>query len=80
MIGKRLVTKQTKPEGVLVKKVMVAKSIAIKRETYLSILMDPTSSSGPVIVACPIGGMDIEEVAKEKPDLILKVCIPFMTK
>ncbi|KAL3119636.1 hypothetical protein niasHT_006722 [Heterodera trifolii] len=71
MLGKRLVTKQTGDEGVVVKKVMVAESITIRRETYLSVLMDPTSA-GPVVVACPLGGVDIEEVAATQPVLILK--------
>jgi succinyl-CoA synthetase beta subunit len=51
---------------------MVANSVPILRETYISILMDPTSG-GPIIVACPIGGMDIEEIAKKQPEMILKV-------
>uniref|UniRef100_A0A914GWR9 Succinate--CoA ligase [ADP-forming] subunit beta, mitochondrial n=1 Tax=Globodera rostochiensis TaxID=31243 RepID=A0A914GWR9_GLORO len=71
MLGKRLVTQQTSDQGVLVNKVMVAESITINRETYLSIIMDPTST-GPVIVACPIGGMDIEEIAINQPELIFK--------
>uniref|UniRef100_A0A183CD68 Succinate-CoA ligase subunit beta n=1 Tax=Globodera pallida TaxID=36090 RepID=A0A183CD68_GLOPA len=71
MLGKRLVTRQTSDQGVLVNKVMVAESITIIRETYLSIIMDPTST-GPVIVACPMGGMDIEEIAINQPELIFK--------
>lgn len=51
---------------------MVAESIAIKRETYLAVLMDRISSS-PVIVASPEGGVDIEEVAEKHPELIHKV-------
>ncbi|VDO85970.1 unnamed protein product [Haemonchus placei] len=71
MVGKHLVTKQTPKEGVLVKKVMVAKGVSIKRETYLAVLMD-RASNGPVIVASPAGGMDIEEVAEKTPHLIFK--------
>ena len=51
---------------------MVAESYDIQRETYLAILMDRTFG-GPVIVASPKGGMDIEEVAKETPEYIFKV-------
>lgn len=51
---------------------MVAESYDIARETYLAILMDRTSQ-GPVIVASPKGGVDIEEVAKETPEHIHKV-------
>lgn len=51
---------------------MVAESYDIARETYLAILMD-RNSQGPVIVASPKGGVDIEEVAKETPGHIHKV-------
>ncbi|EYC41181.1 hypothetical protein Y032_0579g241 [Ancylostoma ceylanicum] len=71
MIGKRLVTNQTTKDGVEVKKVMVAEGVPIKRETYLAVLMD-RESGGPVIVASPAGGVDIEKVAEETPNLIFK--------
>lgn len=74
MVGYHLKTKQTPPEGVLVKKVMVAQALDIERETYLAILMD-RESGGPVIVGSPCGGMDIEEVAEKTPDLVYKVPI-----
>ncbi|XP_074610618.1 succinate--CoA ligase [GDP-forming] subunit beta, mitochondrial-like [Acropora palmata] len=74
MVGYNLTTPQTLPSGVLVKKVMVAESYDIARETYLAILMD-RNSQGPVIVASPKGGVDIEEVAKETPEHIHKVAI-----
>lgn len=78
MLGKRLVTKQTAKEGVLVENVMVAESVPISRETYLAILMD-RDSNGPVIVASPAGGMDIEEVAEKQPDLIYKELVDINT-
>ena len=71
MIGQTLVTKQTGEEGKLVRKVMVAESVDIKHEYYLSILMD-RATSRPVIVASVEGGMDIEEVAENRPEKILK--------
>merc|ERR1712141_517091 len=74
MLGHRLVTKQTPDEGVLVKKITVAQALDIARETYLAILMD-RDSNGPVIVASPEGGMDIEEVAEKFPDRIFKEVI-----
>lgn len=74
MIGQKLITKQTPPEGILTKKVMVAKSVNIIRETYVCILMD-ASSGGPVIIASPAGGVDIEQVSKDTPDKIKKVPI-----
>uniref|UniRef100_A0A069DUK8 Succinate--CoA ligase [GDP-forming] subunit beta, mitochondrial n=1 Tax=Panstrongylus megistus TaxID=65343 RepID=A0A069DUK8_9HEMI len=69
MVGHRLITKQTPKEGIQVKKVMIAESVNIKRETYFSIVMD-RSFGGPVIIASPSGGTDIEAVAKVTPHLI----------
>ncbi|XP_052870221.1 succinate--CoA ligase [GDP-forming] subunit beta, mitochondrial [Anopheles cruzii] len=69
MVGHRLITKQTPKDGILVKKVMVADSINIVRETYFSIVMD-RQHNGPVLIASPAGGMDIEAVAKETPSKI----------
>lgn len=71
MLGYSLVTKQTPPAGVLVNKVMVAEALDIARETYFAILMD-RDSNGPVMVASPAGGVDIEEVAEKTPHLIFK--------
>ena len=53
---------------------MVAESYDIARETYLAILMD-RAFQGPVIVASPKGGMDIEEVSKTTPEHIHKVIL-----
>lgn len=69
MLGHRLVTKQTAADGVLVQKVMIAEALPISKEYYLAILMDRVSG-GPVIVASPQGGMDIEQVARDSPDQI----------
>ncbi|XP_072328401.1 succinate--CoA ligase [GDP-forming] subunit beta, mitochondrial isoform X2 [Scyliorhinus torazame] len=74
MLGYNLITKQTAKEGVKVNKVMVAEALDIARETYLAILMD-RACNGPVIVGSPQGGMDIEEVAATKPELIFKEVI-----
>ena len=74
MIGNRLTTKQTLPEGVPVQKVMVAHALDISRETYLAVLMD-REFNGPVIVGSPDGGMDIEEVAEKTPERIFTMPI-----
>ncbi|KAH7937039.1 hypothetical protein HPB49_007556 [Dermacentor silvarum] len=71
MLGYKLVTKQTPKDGVLVNKVMIAEALDIARETYLAILMD-RSYNGPVVVASPAGGVDIEDVAEKTPHLIFK--------
>ncbi len=57
----KLVTKQTKPEGVLVEKIMVAEALDIARETYFAILLD-RKYDVPVMIGSPVGGVDIEEV------------------
>lgn len=69
---KKLITKQTPKEGIPVNHVMVAESVDILRETYLCILMD-REYNGPVIIASPAGGMDIEDVAHKTPELIRTV-------
>ncbi len=69
MLGETLVTKQTGEAGRLVRKVMVAESVAISRELYLAILLDRKTCQ-PVIIASTEGGMDIEEVAEKSPDKI----------
>ena len=74
IIGRRLVTHQTSPEGVPVEKVLVEEAIAIEREVYLGIVID--SATGlPVIMASEAGGVDIEEVAAKTPEKILKAYI-----
>ena len=72
MLGHRLITKQTSKDGILVNKVMIAESVDIKRETYVCILMD-RAHNGPVLIASPAGGMDIEGVAEKTPDQIKTV-------
>jgi succinyl-CoA synthetase beta subunit len=72
MLGKRLRTHQTGSDGVLVNALLVEKAVKIKREMYLSITVDRAAEL-PVILASAEGGMEIEELAKERPEAILKV-------
>ncbi len=74
ILGMTLVTKQTGPEGRLVKTVLVEKGVSIKKELYLSIIPDRETAS-VTIVASQDGGMDIEEVAEKHPERIIKVPI-----
>ncbi len=74
MLGMQLVTKQTGPEGKEVRRVYIEEGCDIKRELYLSMLVDRASST-ITIIASTEGGMDIEEVAAETPEKILKVAI-----
>ena len=74
MLGNRLVTKQTGPEGKEVKRLYVEAGCDIARELYLSLLVD-RATSRVTIVASTEGGMDIETVAEETPEKIMQVDI-----
>jgi succinyl-CoA synthetase beta subunit len=71
MIGMKLVTHQTGPEGKIVKKLLVEEALEIARELYVGIVIDRTREA-VVIMASTEGGMEIEKVAAEKPELIFK--------
>ncbi len=72
MLGTNLVTHQTGPQGVPVRKVMVAEATDIADELYLSIIVDGDIGA-PVIIASTEGGMDIEEVADKTPERLFRV-------
>jgi succinyl-CoA synthetase beta subunit len=74
MIGMKLVTHQTGPEGQEVKRVYIEEGCAIARELYLSLLVD-RATSRVTVMASTEGGMDIEEVAATHPEKIFKVAI-----
>ncbi len=74
ILGMTLVTHQTGPEGRLVRKVLVEQATSIDRELYAAILFDRTTAS-PVLIASAAGGMEIEQVAAESPEKILRVPI-----
>jgi succinyl-CoA synthetase beta subunit len=74
MLGMTLVTHQTGPEGKLVKRLYVEEGCDIKRELYLSFLVD-RATSRITVMASTEGGMEIEEVAAKHPEKILKVAI-----
>ena len=71
MLGQTLVTHQTGPTGKVVRKVLVAESVDIAREVYVAILMD-RASEAPVVVASTEGGVEIERVAEEHPEKIIR--------
>jgi succinyl-CoA synthetase beta subunit len=71
MLGMRLVTHQTGPEGKVVQRVLVEEALDREREMYLGIVID-RASNRTVMMASSAGGMDIEEVAAKTPHLILK--------
>ena len=70
LLGNTLVTIQTGPEGQVVRQVFVESGCNIDRELYCAVLVDRRVGS-PVLIASTAGGMDIEEVAHNTPELIL---------
>lgn len=74
MLGSRLVTKQTGVEGLPIESVLIEKTYPIKREFYLSVLVD-RESERVMFVTSIAGGMDIETVAEETPEKILTLLI-----
>ena len=71
MIGMTLVTPQTGPEGKLVKRILVEEALDIARELYIGIVID-RAKEAPVVMASSEGGVEIEKVAAETPELIFK--------
>ncbi|MDD5562209.1 MAG: ADP-forming succinate--CoA ligase subunit beta [Thermoanaerobaculaceae bacterium] len=71
ILGMTLVSKQTGPAGKIVHKVLVEEALGIARELYLGVVLD-RSAGLPVMMASKFGGMEIEEVAAEHPEAILK--------
>jgi succinyl-CoA synthetase beta subunit len=69
MLGRRLVTHQTGPEGRLVRMVLVEEALRPTRELYLSVVLD-NSLAMPILMASDAGGVDIEEVAAQSPERI----------
>jgi len=74
ILGMNLITHQTGPAGKLVKKVYIEGGVDIDKEFYLGIILDRASEM-PVMIASTEGGMEIEKVAAEAPDKIIKVGI-----
>jgi succinyl-CoA synthetase beta subunit len=74
MLGMKLVTHQTGPQGREVRVLLIEEGLPIDREFYLGIVLD-RASGRPVFMASPAGGMDIEEVAAKAPEKIFKETI-----
>ena len=71
MIGMTLVTHQTGPEGKRVNRILVEEALDIANELYVGIVID-RAAEAPVVMASPEGGVEIEKVAAETPELIFK--------
>ena len=74
IIGMNLVTHQTGPGGRLVQNVLVEQGLDIEKELYLGMVPDRATAK-IVIMASEAGGMDIEKVAEETPEKIIKVSV-----
>jgi succinyl-CoA synthetase beta subunit len=74
ILGMKLVTPQTGEEGRIVRRLLIEEGLDIKRELYVSILVD-RGVGAPIFMASTAGGMEIEEVAHENPDAILRETI-----
>ena len=71
LLGKKLVTNQTGPQGKIVNRIYIEEATDIEKELYLGLVFDRSSES-IMIVASTEGGMSVEEIAKEKPDSIIR--------
>ena len=78
ILGRPLVTPQTGPQGRTVRKLLVEQGLDIRQELYLSIIPD-RSTAKIMIIASRAGGMDIEEVAANTPEKIIRVLINPLT-
>ncbi|HEY1679747.1 MAG TPA: ADP-forming succinate--CoA ligase subunit beta [Candidatus Sulfotelmatobacter sp.] len=71
MLGMKLITHQTGPDGRIVRRLLIEETLPIEKELYLGILVDRAEGK-PLFMASAAGGMDIEQVAAETPEKILK--------
>merc|ERR1719506_1697964 len=78
MLGNRLVTKQSGPEGKPVDTLLIAKKMALVNEMYFAIMLDRVTM-GPLIIACSEGGTSIEDLAASSPEKIIKVPVNINT-
>ncbi|MEM6499626.1 MAG: malate--CoA ligase subunit beta [Pseudomonadota bacterium] len=74
MLGKRLVTPQSGPQGKLVSRLYIEEGVAIDQEFYLGFVMDRAKERISV-VASTAGGMDIEEISAKQPDTVLRILV-----
>lgn len=74
ILGKKLVTAQTGPEGRIVRRLLIEEGLDIAREFYLGLVID-RAAAAPVFMASSEGGVEIEVVAAEHPEKILKETI-----
>ncbi len=71
LLGKKLVTNQTGPEGKIINRIYIEEATEIKKELYLGLVFDRSSES-IMVVASTEGGMSVEEISKKKPESIIR--------
>ena len=71
LLGKKLVTNQTGPDGKIINRIYIEEATDIKKELYLGLVFDRSSES-IMVVASTEGGMSVEEISKEKPETIIR--------
>ena len=71
LLGKKLITNQTGPEGKITNRVYIEEATEIKKELYLGLVFDRSSES-IMVVASTEGGMSVEEISKNKPETIIR--------
>ena len=71
LLGKKLITNQTGPEGKIINRVYIEEATDIKKELYLGLVFDRSSES-IMVVASTEGGMSVEEISKKKPETIIR--------
>lgn len=71
LLNKNIITSQTPPEGLTVKKVLIEEKLEIRKEFYIGIMLD-IKKECPRILVSDFGGIDIEEIAEKSPDRVFK--------
>lgn len=75
LIGKRFINHQTGPQGMVAEKILVCSPVDIVQEYYLAVATDRKLAKN-ILIASPVGGMDIEEVSKNDPSKVLALPVP----
>lgn len=75
LLGKKIVTQQTGSEGLIAHQVMISPPINIQHEYYIGITVNRERAQN-VLIASPVGGMEIEQIAHDQPDKVLVLPVP----
>lgn len=75
LLGKKIVNQQTGPDGMIAHQLLISPTVDIAKEYYLGAIINRELAQG-VLIASPVGGVDIEQTAKDTPDKVLILPIP----